>query len=130
MTPTTGELNIMVKNIEEKLGEHIISSKESYEKIAKLIEENTIISKTTLEQATKTNGRVNNLDSWRKDSAEPMIKEYNRYKWMIIGGGILVSLCGFYFWSLYVDKLKGEITNEATAQLINTLEKQYYIKIQ
>ncbi len=126
--PTNGELNIMVGNIRERLEDHIVDSKEFRDEVMEAIKENTRIGQQTLEQAIKTNGRVNSLDSWRKDSVDPSVKQFVTYKNYVIGSIFVISLFGTIFYSLYIDKIKGDIAKEVNDNLIKTLEDNYYIQ--
>lgn len=129
MPRTNGELEIMVDNINNKLEDHIVESKDFRHEITELLKENTSIGQQTLEQATKTNGRMNTIEQWKADTADPTFKEYVKYKYIFMGGMFLISLCGILVYNLYLYKLKSEIVQEANESIIKTLEEKYYINI-
>lgn len=129
MPRTNGELEIMVDNINNKLEDHIVESKDFRHEITELLKENTRIGQQTLEQATKTNGRMNTIEQWKADTADPTFKEYVKYKYIFMGGMFLISLCGILVYNLYLYKLKSEIVQEANESIIKTLEEKYYINI-
>lgn len=129
MSRTNGELEIMVDNINNKLEDHIVESKDFRHEITELLKENTSIGQQTLEQATKTNGRMNRIEQWKADTADPTFKEYVKYKYIFMGGMFLISLCGILVYNLYLYKLKSEIVQEANESIIKTLEEKYYINI-
>ena len=129
MSRTVGELEIMLENINEKLEDHITDSKDFRDEITGLLKENTRIGQQTLDQATKTNGRMTKMEQWKADTADPTFKEYVKYKYIFLGGMLLISLCGILVYNLYMFKLKADITKDVNENIIKTLEDKYYINI-
>ena len=111
-TRTTSELEIMINHLNEK-----------FDSLSKLIQENTEITKKTLEQATKTNGRVNII--------EPLALHYGKMFERIKGATILISTIGMgvvtgtvLLGKIYLEHL----TNEIKSGVVQELENKYNIE--
>lgn len=113
---TTGELEIMFKNLDEKLSSHMDQSKENYN------EQNNKLD-LILEQTRKTNGRVSRHDEII-ETILPIVNSYQENKlklsgvitlWGVIGTFVLSTFSyGMY---LYIEKQKSEIENHILAEI-------------
>ena len=72
------------------------------------------------EQTIKTNGRVNQLE---KDSAayQGHIDSLRLWRNLLIGGGIVISVCGIAFLKLYEES----VINKSTEKAVSALEERY-----
>lgn len=112
MKRTTSELEIIVNHINEKV-----------EMLTKSITENTEITRKTLEQATKTNGRVNVIEPLALDYA----KRLERFRGGVVVvssiGGIVIA-AGAYITNLYLDKMSKDIQ----VGVVKEIEARYNIQ--
>lgn len=121
---TIGELNISIENLAEKLDAHIENSKENNEKLLDMIQELTRTCDLTLQQALKTNGRMNVV--------EPLALDYQEKRANFKGAVMLITVMGgailggtFLLGKLYIDKTERDITDG----VVMKLEAKYNVKI-
>lgn len=122
---TLGEVHILLSGLGEKLDEHIENSQNSYDKIMNSIEKLEKTCELTLQQALKTNGRVNLI--------EPLALDYQEKRARIRGGIILGTVFGASFLAFGAFALNAYInykTEEVTNSAVKKLEEHYNIKIQ
>lgn len=67
---TLGEVNILFQNLSEKLDTHMEKSQQGYTEIMQCIKELNNTCDLTLQQALKTNGRVNIIEPLALDYQE------------------------------------------------------------
>ena len=130
MTPATiGEINIALTNLAEKLDSHMEASKEANTKLMECIKELNKTCDLTLQQALKTNGRVNIVEPLALDYQERranirgMIKLWLVIAAAVLGGAVLLV-------NLYVDKVQRDTADMVYTKIINNLELEYENKSQ
>lgn len=130
MTPATiGEINIALANLAEKLDSHMEASKEGNVKLMECITELNKTCDLTLQQALKTNGRVNLI--------EPLALDYQENRARISGAvtlGAVVSTAVIggiiLLGKMYVDNVKRDTADMVYTKIINNLELEYENKSQ
>jgi len=134
MTPATiGEINIALTSLAEKLDSHMEASKEANTKLMECINTLNKTCDLTLQQALKTNGRVNIIEPLALDYQENRARIRGAVtlgavvSTAIIGGTVLLG-------KLYVDSVKRDTADLAAdmvyTKLINNLELEYENKSQ
>lgn len=121
---TIGELNIMNQTLIEKLDAHIETSNLNYEKMFEAISELNKTCDLTLQQALKTNGRVNTI--------EPLALDYQENRARIRGAVTFASIVGaaaiagsVMLGKLYVDTVKRDTADMVYTKIINNLDLEY-----
>jgi hypothetical protein len=109
---TLGEVNIMFANLISK-----------FEDLSKKVDENTKISQATLDQAIKTNGRVNIIEPLAFDYRERRAQAKGAVTMWVMLGTVVVSSGGF-LGTMYLEKVQREITDG----VVSTLESKYNIE--
>lgn len=128
-TATIGEINIALTNLAEKLDFHMESSKEASSKLMECINELNKTCDLTLQQALKTNGRVNIIEPLALDYQENRARIRGAVtlgaivSTAIIGGTVLLG-------KLYVDSVKRDTADMVYTKIINNLELEYENKSQ
>lgn len=130
MTPATiGEINIALTDLAEKLDSHMEASKEANTKLMECINTLNKTCDLTLQQALKTNGRVNTI--------EPLALDYQENRARIRGAVTLVAIVStaiiggtVLLGKLYVDSVKRDTTDMVYTKIINNLELEYENKSQ
>lgn len=132
-TATIGEINIALTNLAEKLDSHMEASKEANTKLMECINTLNKTCDLTLQQALKTNGRVNIIEPLAFDYQENRARIRGAVtlgaivSTAIIGGTVLLG-------KLYVDSVKRDTADLAAdmvyTKLINNLELEYENKSQ
>lgn len=130
MTPATiGEINIALANLAEKLDSHMEASKEGNAKLMECITELNKTCDLTLQQALKTNGRVNLIEPLALDYQENRARIRGAVtlgavvSTAVIGGIILLG-------KMYVDNVKRDTADMVYTKIINNLELEYENKSQ
>lgn len=125
---TIGELNIMNQTLIEKIDAHIETSNLNYEKMLDAISELNKTCDLTLQQAIKTNGRVNII--------EPLAKDYEtnreRIKGAVTFGAVVatgVIALFVYTGKLYIDSKERTITDNVSEAVYAKFIKEFEIKI-
>lgn len=122
---TLGEVHILLTGLGEKLDSHMDNSQKSYTQIMECISELNKTCDLTLQQALKTNGRVNLI--------EPLALDYQEKRARVRGGIILGTVVGASFLAFGAFTLNSYInykTEEVTNSAVKKLEEHYNIKIQ
>jgi len=121
---TIGELNIMNQTLIEKIDAHIETSNLNYEKMLDAISELHKTCDLTLQQALKTNGRVNTI--------EPLALDYQENRARIRGAVTFASIVGaaaiagsVMLGKLYVDTVKRDTADMVYTKIINNLDLEY-----
>jgi len=121
---TIGELNIMNQTLIEKIDAHIETSNLNYEKMLDAISELNKTCGLTLQQALKTNGRVNII--------EPLALDYQENRARIRGAVTFASIVGaaaiagsVMLGKLYVDTVKRDTADMVYTKIINSLDLEY-----
>lgn len=130
---TIGEINIALTNLAEKIDSHMEASKEANTKLMECINTLNKTCDLTLQQALKTNGRVNTIEPLALDYQENRARIRGAVtlgaivSTAIIGGTVLLG-------KLYVDSVKRDTADLAAdmvyTKLINNLELEYENKSQ
>lgn len=121
---TLGEVNITMATLGEKLDTHMENSQKSYDKIMECISELNKTCDLTLQQALKTNGRVNLI--------EPLALDYQETRARVRGGVFIIALVGAagltvggFALNSYLDYK----TKQITSSVVETLEENYNVEI-
>lgn len=121
---TIGELNIMNQTLIEKIDAHIETSNLNYEKMLDAISELNKTCDLTLQQALKTNGRVNLI--------EPLALDYGINRERIKGAVTFASIVGaaaiagsVMLGKLYVDTVKRDTADMVYTKIINNLDLEF-----
>lgn len=121
---TIGELNIALSNLTEKLESHMETSREAHTKIMECVSELNKTCDLTLQQALKTNGRVNLI--------EPLALDYQENRARIRGAVTLAAVVGtaviggsVLLGKLYVDTVKRDTADMVYTKLIYNLDIEY-----
>lgn len=130
MTPATiGEIDIALANLAEKLDSHMEASKEANTKLMECINTLNKTCDLTLQQALKTNGRVNLIEPLALDYQENRARIRGAVtlgavvSTAVIGGIILLG-------KMYVDNVKRDTADMVYTKIINNLELEYENKSQ
>lgn len=130
MTPATiGEINIALTNLTEKLDYHMEASKEANTKLMECIKELNKTCDLTLQQALKTNGRVNIIEPLALDYQETRanikgaVKLWTIIAFAVLGGSVLLI-------NMYIDNVKRDTADMVYNKIINNLELEYENKSQ
>lgn len=125
---TIGELNIMNQTLIEKIDAHIETSNLNYERMLDAISDLNKTCDLTLQQALKTNGRVNII--------EPLAKDYEanreRIKGAVTFGAIVatgVIALLVYTGKLYIDSKERTITDNVSEAVYQKLLKEFEVTI-
>lgn len=125
---TIGELNIMNQTLIEKIDAHIETSNLNYERMLDAISDLNKTCDLTLQQALKTNGRVNII--------EPLAKDYGinreRIKGAVTFGAVVTSgvIALFFFTGkLYVDSKESRIIQNVSEAVYQKLLKEFEVTI-
>lgn len=122
---TIGELNISMASLGEKLDAHMENSQKNYDKIMECISELNKTCDLTLQQALKTNGRVNLI--------EPLALDYQETRARVMGAVFIIALVGASALTIGGFALNGYLdykTKQITSTVIKILENDYQVKIQ
>lgn len=126
---TIGEINIALTNLAEKLDSHMEASKEANTKLMECINTLNKTCDLTLQQALKTNGRVNTI--------EPLALDYQENRARIRGAVTLSAIVGtaviggiIILGKLYVDNIKHDTADLVYTKIINNLDLEYENKSQ
>lgn len=129
MTPATiGEIDIALTSLAEKLDSHVEASKEANTKLMECINTLNKTCDLTLQQALKTNGRVNIIEPLALDYQENRARIRGAVtlgaivSTAIIGGTVLLG-------KMYVDSVKRDTADIVYTKIINNLELEYRPKI-
>lgn len=140
---TTGELNIKLEGLDEKLSSHMEQSKTNNSALVKILDDIKTIATEGRDQAKLTNGRVNHLDEWKKD-ADILLEHYKDTRaqakgawklWTLLAGTFTALIC--FAFVQYMQSIKTEIIAETSQKVVpevsdsvyNKLEEKYYLNI-
>lgn len=130
MTPATiGEIDIALTSLAEKLDSHVEASKEANTKLMECINTLNKTCDLTLQQALKTNGRVNIIEPLALDYQENRARIRGAVtlgaivSTAIIGGTVLLG-------KMYVDSVKRDTADIVYTKIINNLDLKYENKSQ
>lgn len=121
---TLGEVHILLTNLGEKLDAHMENSQKSYEQIMECIGELNKTCDLTLQQALKTNGRVNLI--------EPLALDYQEKRARARGAVAVIALIGMSVlgaWGFVVNSYIDYKTDKIMTSIIDVLETNYKIEI-
>lgn len=120
---TLGEVNILFQNLSEKLDTHMEKSQQGYTEIMQCIKELNNTCDLTLQQALKTNGRVNII--------EPLALDYQETRARVRGGVFIVALVGASALTIGGFALNSYLnykTSEISESVYQKLETEYDIQ--
>lgn len=109
---TIGEVNIIFQNVLDRLDD-----------IANEVKDNTKLTQLVLEQATKTNGRMNVVEPLAFDYREKRAR-FTGGVWVIALTGGLVMSGAMFMGKLYIDKTEQKISDG----VIQKIESKYNIQ--